>query len=104
MPMISSYIVQKGDTLMGICMKFYSDPYMYSDIAKYNNIIDPNKICVGQLIKFPRPVNDPQTVVIPVEPTQKCLDAIAGLFQEGFCDGRIERDIYAVIVSSALNQ
>lgn len=89
---------------MGICMKFYSDPYMYSDIAKYNNIIDPNKIYIGQVINFPRPVNDPQTVVIPVEPTQECLGAIAGLFQDGFCDGRIERDIYAAVVRSALNQ
>lgn len=104
MTMVNSYVVKSGDTLMGICMKFYSDPYMYSDIAKYNNIIDPNKIYVGQLIKFPRPVNDPKTVVIPVEPTQKCLDAIAGLFQEGFCDGRIEREIYAMVVNSAERQ
>lgn len=104
MTMVNSYVVKSGDTLMGICKRFYSDPYKYHDIAKYNNIIDPNIIRVGQVIEFPAPINDPATVVIPVTPSQECLDGIAGLFQPGFCDGRIEREIYAMVVNLAGRQ
>ncbi len=47
------YTVAKGDTLMSIARKFYGDARRYKDIAKANNITDPNKISIGQVLKIP---------------------------------------------------
>ena len=43
------YIVKKGDTLSKIAKKFNTS---ISKLAQLNNISDPNKIYVGQKIKF----------------------------------------------------
>ncbi|BBK03807.1 hypothetical protein [Enterobacter phage EspM4VN] len=37
-----------------------------------------------------------ETVSAPVIPTQERLNAIAGLFKDGFCDDRMAHEIYAV--------
>lgn len=42
------YIVKSGDTLSGIATKYNTT---YSELAKLNNISDPNKIYVGQKIR-----------------------------------------------------
>ena len=47
------YTVQKGDTLYAIARKFYGDQRRYRDIAKANNLADPNRIYVGQVLKIP---------------------------------------------------
>lgn len=95
---ITSYEVQRGDTLSGIALKLYGDPTAYAALAAFNNIRDPNLIQMGQVLELPRPINDPSHVMLPVEPTQAHLDAINALFSPGFCDGQIERQIYAAIV------
>ena len=46
----STYIVKKGDTLSSIASK-YGLTYQY--LAKYNNIVNPNLIYPGQVIKIP---------------------------------------------------
>ncbi len=43
------YVVKKGDTLSGIASKYGTT---YQDLAKYNNITNPNLIRVGQVIKI----------------------------------------------------
>ncbi len=48
------YTVKKGDTLMAIARRFYGDASRYKDIAKANNLVDPSKIYVGQVLKIPR--------------------------------------------------
>ena len=45
-----NYVVKKGDTLIGIAKKYNTT---YQELAKYNNIKNPNKIYVGQIIKIP---------------------------------------------------
>jgi LysM repeat protein len=42
-----SYKVKKGDTLSGIAKKYGTT---YQELARINNISDPNKIYVGQKI------------------------------------------------------
>ena len=49
----TSYIVQKGDTLMSICRKIYGDGLRYKEVMELNNIDDPDKIFIGQEIKLP---------------------------------------------------
>lgn len=48
-----TYTVKKGDTLSAICRKYYGDSTLYSKLAKYNGIKNPNLIRVGQIIKLP---------------------------------------------------
>ena len=45
-----TYVVKSGDTLSGIAAKYGTT---YQELAKYNNISNPNKISVGQVIKIP---------------------------------------------------
>ena len=45
-----NYVVKKGDTLSKIASKYGTT---YQVLASYNNIKNPNKIYVGQVIKIP---------------------------------------------------
>jgi GH25 family lysozyme M1 (1,4-beta-N-acetylmuramidase) len=47
------YIVKKGDTLWAIAQKYYGNGNKYTDIAKANNISNPNVISVGQKLLIP---------------------------------------------------
>ena len=47
------YTVVKGDTLWGIAQKFYGNGSRYPEIAKANNISNPNLIRVGQKLLIP---------------------------------------------------
>lgn len=46
----TQYTVQKGDTLWSIAKRFTGTGSNYSALAKANNIIDPDKIYVGQVL------------------------------------------------------
>jgi serine/threonine protein phosphatase PrpC/LysM repeat protein len=50
----ATYEVKKGDTLYGISRTFYGDPEKYRLIMEENNITDPEKIQVGQILVIPR--------------------------------------------------
>ena len=47
------YTVVKGDTLWGIAQRFYGNGSRYPEIAKANNISNPNIINVGQKLLIP---------------------------------------------------
>jgi nucleoid-associated protein YgaU len=48
------YKVNRGDTLTAISQKLLGDPNRYREIAKANNITDPNKILEGQELVIPK--------------------------------------------------
>lgn len=48
----ASYTAKKGDCLWSICKKFFNDGGKYKEIAKLNNISNPNLIYIGQVIKL----------------------------------------------------
>lgn len=48
-----TYTVKKGDTLWNISKKELGDGTRYKEIAKLNNISNPNKIYPGQVFKLP---------------------------------------------------
>lgn len=48
-----SYIVKKGDTLSGICQKFYGNASLYPRLATANGIKNPNLIYAGHTLKMP---------------------------------------------------
>ena len=43
-----THIVKEGETLFNIAKKVYGNGYKYNDLAKDNNISDPDKIVAGQ--------------------------------------------------------
>lgn len=47
------YTVVSGDTLWGIALKFYGDGMRYPEIAKANNIENPDLIYPGQVLYIP---------------------------------------------------
>lgn len=49
----TTYTIEPGDMLMKISKKFYGDENKYKLIMEANNITDPNKIQVGQVLKIP---------------------------------------------------
>lgn len=49
-----SYTVVKGDHLWSIAVRAYGDGFKWVEIAKENNIVKPNYIEVGQVLKLAR--------------------------------------------------
>lgn len=49
----STYIVQKGDSLWDISVKKYGDGYRWPEIAKVNNLQNPNLIHSGNKLTLP---------------------------------------------------
>lgn len=49
---VKTHKVMKGDTLWSIAKKYLGDGSKYPQLAKLNNIKNPNKISVGQVIKL----------------------------------------------------
>ncbi len=52
-PADGKYTVQKGDSLWTISMKTYGTGFRWTEIAKTNNIVDPNLIFTGSVLMLP---------------------------------------------------
>ena len=50
---VKTYTVKAGDTIMGICKKYYGDTSKCNEVIAYNNIKDGNFLYIGQQIKLP---------------------------------------------------
>ena len=48
-----TYIIGEGETLHGICLRFYHNLSMMDEICRLNGIDDPNKIISGQKLVLP---------------------------------------------------
>lgn len=51
-PAVTSVTVKKGDTLWNICKKYLGDGSKYKEIAKLNNLENPDKIYPGQVLRL----------------------------------------------------
>jgi hypothetical protein len=51
--MARKYIIQRRDTLRKIARHFYDDPGLSDKLARYNGILNPALIVVGQMIEIP---------------------------------------------------
>ncbi len=49
-----TYTVKSGDTLSAISKQYLGDANRYNEIAKLNNIANPDRIDVGQKLKIPK--------------------------------------------------
>lgn len=50
-----SYTVQKGDTLIGICIRKYGSDARVAEVCSLNHILNPDNIQEGQRILLPQP-------------------------------------------------
>ncbi|MDP3758621.1 MAG: LysM peptidoglycan-binding domain-containing protein, partial [Candidatus Daviesbacteria bacterium] len=48
------YTVKESDTLFTIAQNYYKDGYKFTEIAKANNITDPNQVETGQVLEIPK--------------------------------------------------
>lgn len=48
------YTVKEGDTLFTIAEKYYTDGYKYAEIAKANNLTNPDQVESGQVLEIPK--------------------------------------------------
>ena len=69
----TTYIVQRGDSLARIAKQVYGDPYKYPIIQQANNITDPSRIWVGQVLVIPSlegapPPPTPTPTPVPTPP------------------------------------
>lgn len=48
----NTYVVKKGDSLWKIAQTMLNDGSRYKEIAEKNNIVNPNKIQVGQVLRL----------------------------------------------------
>lgn len=53
-PTGDTYTVLKGDTLWAVALRAYGDGYKWVEIAKANNLVNPNIVHVGNILKIPR--------------------------------------------------
>lgn len=49
----SMYTVKQGDTLMGICKRYYGTTTKYQEVMQYNGLDDRDMLYIGQQIKLP---------------------------------------------------
>ena len=49
----SIYTVKQGDTLMGICKRYYGTTTKYQEVMQYNGLDDRDMLYIGQQIKLP---------------------------------------------------
>jgi nucleoid-associated protein YgaU len=47
------YTIKSGDTLSAISLLFYGDANKYPQIAKANNLADPNNVPIGTTLQLP---------------------------------------------------
>ncbi len=105
------YTVKEGDTLFAVADKYYQDGYKYSDIAKANNITDPNQLEPGQELEIPKLEAQPQTSASP-EPSQanpQDQNTTSGTLGTGggnqtIWGPRIEGDKYTVVEDDWLSK
>ena len=61
---LTSYTVQRGDTLGRIAARFYGDARKYPVIQRANNISNPSRIWIGQVLVIP-PLATPSPAPAP---------------------------------------
>ncbi len=59
------YTVKTGDTLFTIAQTYYNDGYKYDQIAKTNNLSNPDILEIGQVLDIPSSSPSVQEVIAP---------------------------------------
>jgi LysM repeat protein len=119
-PGVRTHVVKAGDTLGAIARKMYGSAAKYTIIAEANNITDPRRIWVGQVLTIPplpgeaegvAPVTPPPTPVVappptttpaPVTPTPEA-PPITWVGSPNFNRRPNRNDIHAIVIHATAN-
>lgn len=82
---MQTYKVKSGETLAAIAERIYGDAQKYMLIANANNIRDPNKIEVGQILDIPFDRDDisDSTDLMTIQPQELPIDRTTMRLPEG---------------------
>ncbi|MFH0943497.1 MAG: LysM peptidoglycan-binding domain-containing protein [Candidatus Beckwithbacteria bacterium] len=61
-PLVKIHKVAKGESLWQISLKYYNNGYKWAEIAKDNNLVNPDLIEVGQELIVPELEETPMTI------------------------------------------
>ena len=119
-PGVRTYVIKAGDTLGAIARDMYGSAAKYTIIAEANNITDPRRIWVGQVLTIPPlpgesaaapPVTTPPTPVVspppttapaPVTPAPEA-PAITWVGAPNFNRRPNRNDIHAIVIHATAN-
>jgi tetratricopeptide (TPR) repeat protein len=86
------YTVQPGESLSRLAQQYMGDRFRFWILAKYNDITNPSRVSVGQVVKIPgrQPATPPPVVATPEPPPVKApepeapkVDAVADAMKRG---------------------
>lgn len=96
------YVIQPGDTLSSLGQKFGID---YNQIARDNNIPNPNMIGAGQHLNINVPGSQPQNSTPPLSTTQQLINQISQSIKPAQAfDQTLPYNTYAAPQEAVLNQ
>ena len=97
------YTVKDGDTLFKIADQYYQDGYKYTEIAKANNLTNPDQIDTGQVLEIPKV--SPQPTASP-EPQDKVTTEALGTGggNDTIWGPKIDGDKYTVVENDWLSK
>lgn len=93
------YTVKDQDTLFTIAEKYYKDGYKYTEIAKANNMDDPNNVSTGQILEIPKL----EEALAQVSPSPE-QPATGGAENATIWGPKIEGDSYTVVSGDWLSK
>lgn len=92
------YTVKEDDTLFTIAEKYYADGYQYTEIAKANNLTNPDLLEPGQIIEIPKIDLQAQASQEPSSSTEPAEEALGtGGGDTTIWGPKIEGNTYTVV-------
>lgn len=100
------YTVKEGDSLFAVAEKYFADGYQYPEIAKANNLTNPDQIEPGQVLQIPKlEPQEVQTSSPQPSPTEEQPQAPAtGGGNTTIWGPRIEGSTYTVVEDDWLSK
>lgn len=99
------YTVKDGDTLFSISDKYYQNGYKYTEVAKVNNLSNPDQIEAGQVLEIPKLEEEqPQQSETSPQPTASPESSGTGSDNITIWGPKIDGNTYTVVEGDWLSK
>lgn len=98
------YTVKDGDTLFKIADQYYQDGYKYTEIAKANNLTNPDQIDTGQVLEIPKVSPQPTASAEPQDKGAATETLGTGGGNDTIWGPKIDGDKYTVVENDWLSK